>query len=75
MTIQVRVGYREGVGFESVANHKITRSFTAPDLNTMHRRLVVAAALQRRQPVAVQMVLDGSAQAEAERNGWAAAGV
>jgi len=67
--IKVNVGYREGVGYISEANHKITRSVSALSLQVLRKKLMVAA-LQRRVPgeeIALTLLLDAAAQREWDR--------
>jgi hypothetical protein len=67
--VQVNVGFREGVGFESIANHAVTRSFVAPSLKELRRKITVAVLMGRRtrEELMVSFLLDSAAQAEWNR--------
>ena len=67
--VQVNEGYREGVGFESIANHVVTRSFVAPSLKELRRKTTGAVLMGRRtrEELTVAFLLDPAAQQEWDR--------
>jgi len=67
--VKVNVTYHEGVGYVSVANHKVTRSLAALSLEGLRRKVIVVTALRRRagEEVSVVLELDPSARAELAR--------
>jgi hypothetical protein len=67
--IQVNVGFREGVGFESEANHAVTRSFVAESLKELRRKITVATLRKRRkgEDLQVSFALSPAARAEWDR--------
>ena len=64
--VQVSVTHREGVGFESIANHAVTRSFVAPSLKELRRKITVSVLMGRkmREELIVSFLLDHTARAE-----------
>lgn len=72
--IQVNVGFREGVGYVSEANHKVSRSLSALSLNVLRKRILAVAVLGRKpgKEVAVTLLLDNAAQRECDRRRAAA---
>src|SRR5262245_24396454 len=46
--VRVNVTYHSGVGYVSVANHKVTRSLAALSLEGLRTKILVATALRRR---------------------------
>jgi hypothetical protein len=67
--LQVNVGFREGVGYVSEANHAVTRSFVAGNLTELRRKITVATLMGRRrgEQVTVAFLLDHAARAEQDR--------
>jgi len=67
--VRVNVTYHAGVGYVSVANHKVSRSLTALSLEGLRRKVLLATALRRRagEEISVVLVLDATARAEVER--------
>jgi hypothetical protein len=65
----VNVGFREGLGYVSEANHAVTRSFVAESLRELRRRILVATLMGRRkgEEVQVSFLLDSAARAEWDR--------
>jgi hypothetical protein len=70
--LRVEVSYLPSVGFVSQANHRVPRSLTAPSLDDLRRRIVIAVMIWRGRPdlaVDVAFELDEVARAEAARKG------
>ena len=63
------MGFREGLGYVSEANHVVARSFVALSLKELRRKITVAALLGRRkgEEVTVTFLLDNAAQREWDR--------
>jgi len=72
--ITVQVGFREGLGYVSEANHTVTRSVSALSLNVLRKRIMVVALQGRKagEEVAVTLLLDSVAQRECDRRRAAA---
>jgi len=75
--LSIPVSYNPNVGYVTASTAALTRTVTALSLEMLRRRVLVVAAMNRRQhePIAVVLELDSSARAEVERQTQAQVGV